>query len=375
MKTPFFRTRSSAVILALLASQPAFAAIKDIQALIESGRYSDALSVADQDLSASPRDPQTRFLKGIALAEMDRPADAIKVFKQLTEDYPELPEPYNNLAVLYAQQSEFDKAKTALEMAIRTHPSYATAHENLGDVYARLAKQAYDKALQIDSGNATAQNKLALIRQLMSTSGQGDATMIAAATPTPASRPAPAPVPAPVPVPVPAPPKPAEPAEPPKPAPAATPAPQPAPVAEPVKPEPAPAVVAPVPTPTPTVAEPSTAKSEAAIETVVLSWAQAWSSKDMPAYYGFYAKDFNPGGGQSLASWRTERQQRIGDRSGAISVEIDNLDIRMTGADTASAVFRQQYRSPTFKGDATKTLKMILRDGKWKIAQELIGVH
>lgn len=374
MKTPFFRTRSTAVILALFASQPAFAAIKDIQALIESGRYSDALSVADQDLSASPRDPQTRFLKGIALAEMDRPADAIKVFKQLTEDYPELPEPYNNLAVLYAQQSEFDKAKTALEMAIRTHPSYATAHENLGDVYARLAKQAYDKALQIDSGNATAQNKLALIRQLMSTSGQDDATMIAAATPTPASRPAPAPTSEP------AQPKPVEqlkPVEPPKPAPAVTPTPQPAPapVAEPVKPAPAPAMPPPAPAPTPTVAAPDTAKSEAAIETVVLSWAQAWSSKDMPAYYGFYAKDFNPGGGQSLASWRTERQQRIGDRSGVISVEIDNLEIRMTGKDSASAVFRQQYRSPTFKGDATKTLKMILRDGKWKIAQELIGVH
>jgi hypothetical protein len=57
-------------------------------------------------------------------------------------------------------------------MAIRTHPSYATAHENLGDIYARLASQAYDKALQIDSSNSSAQNKLALIRDLMSTAGR-----------------------------------------------------------------------------------------------------------------------------------------------------------------------------------------------------------
>jgi tetratricopeptide (TPR) repeat protein len=94
------------------------------------------------------------------------------VFSKLTEDYPELPEPYNNLAVIYAQQKQYDKAKQALEMAIRTHPSYATAHENLGDIYARLASQAYDKALQIDSSNSSAQNKLALIRDLMSTASR-----------------------------------------------------------------------------------------------------------------------------------------------------------------------------------------------------------
>ncbi|WP_230968982.1 nuclear transport factor 2 family protein [Nitrogeniibacter aestuarii] len=370
MKTPFFRTRSTVLVLALIASQPAFSAVKDIQALIESGRYSDALSVADKDLQSTPRDPQTRFLKGIALAEMDRPSDAITVFKQLTEDYPELPEPYNNLAVLYAQQSEFDKAKNALEMAIRTHPSYATAHENLGDVYARLAKQAYDKALQIDSGNAAAQSKLALIRQLMTVSGQGEATMVAAATPTPEAAPAPAPQPKP---PVEQP----KPVEPPKPAPApeAVPTPPAPPPAnpEPVKPEP---VAEPVkPEPAPTVSPPSTATAEAAIETAVLAWAQAWSSKDMPAYYSFYAKDFNPGGGQSLSRWRTERKQRIGDRAGDIHVDVDNLSIRVTGKDSASAVFRQQYRSPTFKGDTTKTLKMVLRDGRWKITQELIGSH
>jgi len=360
MKIPFFRTRSAVIVLALLSAQPAFSAVKDIQALIESGRYSDALSLADQDLSATPRDPQTRFLKGIALAEMDRPADAITVFKQLTEDYPELPEPYNNLAVLYAQQSEFGKAKNALEMAIRTHPSYATAHENLGDVYARLAKQAYDKALQIDSGNAAAQSKLALIRQLMTVSGQGEATMVATApvaAPEPAAAPQPRPAPTPTPTPAPEP-KPV-PTPAPEPVPV-TPAPTPAPVAQPVTPAPAPT---------------STEVAEAAIETAVLSWAQAWSSKDMPAYLGFYAKDFNPGGGKSLSRWRAERQQRIGDRAGSIRVDVDNLAIRMTGKDTASAVFRQQYRSPTFNGDTIKTLKMVLRGGEWKIAQELIGSH
>jgi Flp pilus assembly protein TadD len=65
----------------------------------------------------------------------------------LIEDYPELPEPYNNLAVLYAQQKQFDKARTALEMAIRIHPGYATAYENLGDLHSRLASQGVRESL------------------------------------------------------------------------------------------------------------------------------------------------------------------------------------------------------------------------------------
>src|SRR2546425_9737176 len=76
------------------------------------------------------------------------------IFTKLTQDYPELPEPYNNLAVIYASQGQYEKARAALEQSIRTHPSYATAYENLGDVYAKLASQAYDKALQLDSSNS-----------------------------------------------------------------------------------------------------------------------------------------------------------------------------------------------------------------------------
>ena len=119
-------------------------------------------------LTQHPKDARARFLKGVILTEQNRTEDAIAVFTALTEDFPELPEPYNNLAVLYAEQGNYDKAREALEMAIRTHPSYAIAHENLGDIYATLASQAYDKALQLDGRNATAGKKLALIRELFS---------------------------------------------------------------------------------------------------------------------------------------------------------------------------------------------------------------
>ncbi|MFZ2297129.1 MAG: tetratricopeptide repeat protein, partial [Aquabacterium sp.] len=139
--------------------------IADVQKLLAAGKNTEALQKADQYLNGKPRDPMMRFLRGISLSQAGRSAEAVTVFTKLTEDYPELPEPFNNLAVLYAQQGQYDKARNALEMAIRTNPSYATAYENLGDVYAKLASQAYSKALQIDTRSAVAP-KLAMVRDL-----------------------------------------------------------------------------------------------------------------------------------------------------------------------------------------------------------------
>jgi tetratricopeptide (TPR) repeat protein len=154
----------------------------EIAHLLKAGKASEALTKADQRLSANPRDPQLRFLRGVAQADSGKQGDAITTFTKLTEEYPELPEPYNNLAVLYANQNQLDKARTALEMAIRTNPSYATAHENLGDIYAKLASQAYNKALQLDATHANSvKPKLALIRELFSAEGTSKSARPAAA--------------------------------------------------------------------------------------------------------------------------------------------------------------------------------------------------
>lgn len=143
--------------------------LAEVQKLAAAGQRTEALQRADQALALNPKDAQMRFLKGVILAEQWRTTDAIGVFLQLTKDYPELPEPYNNLATLYASQSQYDKARIALEMAVRLKPGYAQAYENLGDVYAKLASQAYAKALQIDAGNESAPPKLALIREMFAT--------------------------------------------------------------------------------------------------------------------------------------------------------------------------------------------------------------
>ena len=160
----FMRALNSIPRIALLLAGLVFAAFAGAQTddyaeagkLFRSGQQAQALERVDNFLKTNPKDARGRFLKGLILTEQSKPAEAIRIFAGLTEDYPELPEPYNNLAVLYASQGQHDKARVALEMSIRTHPSYATAHENLGDIYAKMASQAYDKALQLDKSNTAA---------------------------------------------------------------------------------------------------------------------------------------------------------------------------------------------------------------------------
>lgn len=173
-RAPFLRQTLSLLLSSLLLAisllgAPAAHAddYSEVNRLISAKQFPEALAKADKYLAGKPRDPQMRFLKGVIQGETTQTAEAIETFLKINEDYPELPEPYNNLAVLYAGQSQFDKARAALEMAIRLNPRYATAHENLGDIYARLASQSYSRALQLDAGNAALPPKLALLGQLL----------------------------------------------------------------------------------------------------------------------------------------------------------------------------------------------------------------
>lgn len=313
----------------------------DVSKMLRAGQVNEAMVKADQYLAGKPRDPQMRFIKGVIQTEAGKTNDAIATFTQITQDYPELPEPYNNLAVLYAGQSQFDKARAALEMAIRTNPSYATAHENLGDVYARLASQAYGKALQLDSANAGVQPKLALIRTLFSADSR-------TATPKPAVATAPAPVPA---------------------KPASVPAPVPAPVAV-VSAKPAP-VVTPVPVQAPAPAPTASTSGDKDVEASVRSWAQAWAAKDMTAYLASYGQNFDTPGAQPRKAWESDRRTRIMGKS-SISVKVTNLSVNVQG-NKAIARFKQDYSADTLNVSSRKTLEMARVGERWVIVKESTG--
>lgn len=321
------RMRAWALSIAVSAALGTTAAVAqadpyaDVNRLVRAGQLSEALAKTDQYLATKPNDPQMRFLKGVILTESGKSSDALATFLRLTEDYPELPEPYNNLAVLYAGQSQFDKARAALEMAIRTNPSYATAHENLGDVYAKLASQAYSKALQLDAGNTGVAPKLSLIRNLFSAdTGATRQDKVAAAPAAPAAA-------------------------------------APAAAAAPVAPPPA------------TPASPGPAQGEVAA--AVQAWAQAWSSKSMQDYLGAYAPDFTPAGGQARSAWEADRRARIVPRQ-RINVEISDLDVAIDG-ERATARFRQAYASDTLNVTSLKTLDMVKSGNRWLIVRESTG--
>ena len=139
----------------------------DVSALSKSGKSAEAIAKADQYLTNNPRDPQMRFLKGVAQSQAGDMDAATTTFQTLIEEYPELPEPYNNLAVIYASQNQLDKARGALEMAVRNNPGYAVAHENLGDIYARLAHNAYNQSLKLNGNNRPLQLKLTTLTNML----------------------------------------------------------------------------------------------------------------------------------------------------------------------------------------------------------------
>jgi len=148
------------------STAPVTSVIADVHRLHSAGQTAAALAQADAYLATKPNDAQMRFLKGVILAETQRSGEAISIFQKLVDDYPDLAEPYNNLAALYAASGDYTRARTTLEQAVRANPSYATAHENLGDVYAALASQSYARAQKLEPVNGALESKLALVREL-----------------------------------------------------------------------------------------------------------------------------------------------------------------------------------------------------------------
>lgn len=300
-----------ATSLILVSASAHAAGVQDINQQFRKGDLSGALQSADTYLGKNPKDAQARFLKGLILAEQGKSNEAIQIFTALTEDYPELAEPYNNLAVLYAAQNKFDDAKSALEMAIRSHPNYATAHENLGDIYAKMASMAYEKAFQLDANNLLIKTKLALLKDMVSPQSQ-------AANRAPAAQPA---------------------------------------------------IAAPSVALAPATVKPVSAPTAIGAQAMVDAWARAWTNRDVDAYLAFYAADFMLPVGLTRADWEAQRRESIAlpDR---INVRLSGVKTRLNGPDKASVSFKQIYQSDRANTSTQKVLDLAWRDGNWFIVKE-----
>lgn len=359
-------------------------AVEEVFSLVSKGQYRQALTNVDRILEANPKDLNARFMRGVILSELNRPDEAIEAFKALNAEQPDLPEPYNNLAALYAQQRRYLDARDALEKAIRINPGYTTALENLGDLYLRLAGDVYAKAKNLEDASPETTRKLASVKNLIG----GARDVQVAANDIPAKKSAEAPAPA----------QPAAPKAEDKPvaakgkkgaktelakldAPKAE-----TPKAESPKAE-APKVEAPkAESPKAEVPKAEVAAGDAApaagaavagksfdtaaVEQAVRNWAGAWAGKDVEGYLAAYAADFRPSTPGGRAKWENQRRERIS-KPESISIEIEGLSIKQK-KDKAIATFTQHYRSPIHKSNDSKTLVLAQRDGEWRIVEERV---
>lgn len=152
----------------------------EVRALLARGDFNAALQRADAAAAAKPRDAQARFLQGVVLMDMGRDDAALGVFTSLSQQYPELPDPYNNIALLHARAGRLEQARQALAAALRNDPTHATARANLGQIYLMLAAQTWEQAAAAGTLDAPLRQRLDAVRALLGS------TPAAAAAPVPA---------------------------------------------------------------------------------------------------------------------------------------------------------------------------------------------
>lgn len=298
---------------------------EEINKLIGEKRYQEALNQINAQLSTRPKDADALFLQAITLTRLERTKEAVASYKKLIDAYPNLPEPRNNLAVLYARLGELQSAEQALQSALNTDPTYAAAHDNLSDLYKTLASIAYNKALNLDNGKQPAAplgRRLRLIDELRSNKtipieGKSPAT-----------------------------------------------------VAKTVKAA-APLKTAPEPLPQPPGATTENEKAAALndIERSVRGWANAWSQQDVAGYLNSYSAAFIPPGNIGRETWNEQRRDRI-KSPGFIKIEIEQLEIQPLNSQVASITFKQRYQSDRFSENTRKLLLLQLEEGQWRIVQE-----
>ena len=303
--------------------------LDSVRHLIDTGQHDQAQQRLKAFMARHSDDVQARFLQGLILAHQGHIQQATAMFEALTREYPDLPEPYNNLAVLYAAQGRYEAARDTLLVAMNTHPSYARVHGNLGDVYAKMASIAYDRALELNRGQKAARLKLDLISGLSLVQNEAkDDTQNAISNHVHQPQVA---------------------------------------VRQPEAAISRQSASLPVQSTTP---EASGADERRIIE-VVNAWAKAWSAKDIDAYLGFYAADFKPSRGLSRQAWQKQRRQRLrGPRY--IEVQISDPEVMLLKNETVRVRFLQDYASNVFQGKSYKQLLLTKRDDQWRILEERV---
>ncbi|WP_415887225.1 tetratricopeptide repeat protein [Neptuniibacter sp. QD37_6] len=359
-------------------------AIEQSLELSQQGNHQEALAKIEAFLAQQPNLPSALLAQGIILNNQGNKTAAKSIFKTLTKSHPDRPEAFNNLAVIYSEEGNFPQAIETLQQAFQTHPSYAQVHVNLKELYATMASQAYNKALDLSA--AEQGPSLTMINQVSTIQSSSVVPVAAAATKQPvkvaeekaekittltlktiapkgeASTTNPD---------------------------VATSSSHPEPKTQPPAKIEEKAVVVAVSKPTAAVvpatevanikeqtnAAPELPKLEtqALPESEVLAhinnWVEAWRNKNHTGYVSSYTALYRPNSKLNHQQWVKQRAQRL-IKPKFIRVELDQINIKILGENLAEAHFTQHYQSDNYKDTVTKRLMLVKVDNQWKISLE-----
>ena len=289
--------------------------IQQLESALSQQQYSRAAKTGLGVLRQHPDNIQAQFLTAVAFQHNDQPDIAERYYLQLIETNPELPEPRNNLAMIYMNQGKYDQSIDLLITSLKTHPAYATAWQNLNLLYQGLASEAYRKALSKEKNPRGVMDKI----QLSALSSLHNVS-------TPISKP-------------------------------------------PVKPievaqvEPAATIIKKAVE----IKKPAQYPIEEFIEPLQ-NWATAWSQKKFNDYIQAYSKNYK-GGKSSHQKWVEYRRSRIL-KPGSIQVQLSKFEIRSQNSSRAIIDFHQSFKSPTYRDKVVKRVRMTHINGQWKITRE-----
>ncbi len=306
----------------------------DVLALMESRQYGVALRKIDEYLLVRANDSNLLFYKGVVESDLGKSNEAIATFSRLTQEFPSLPQPYSNLAILLIAQKQYAKARGVLESALQLDENDPVALQSLGDVYARLASSFYEKSM-IKGGADMAPLTMAKRKILKEVFAVNDIVPSGGAART-------------------------------------------MPVKRAVESAPLPPVEFPRQQAKEAGAQASTRTTPAfrgtdsmqeEVRKSVLDWAGDWARLDVDKYLSHYSDDFSPSGNQSRSAWVDARRARIGGQS-AIDVKLKDLSIVVAG-DDATVDFLQQYQAGKTRIDSRKRLRMKRQNAQWVIVKEI----
>jgi len=277
------------------------------EGLISEGKDLAAISVLKRAVQEHPDVYQTWFLLGVTQARKRHFDDAIAAFGKVVQLQPELAEPHNNLAVIYNEMGNLTAAVRELEASLKLNPDYVTAHENIGDLYVKLAARSYKEALsQRENAQLRSRYENLLLIRKPATVQQTPTEHLNIETKS-----------------------------------------------EPV-----------------VTATDASSPSDQALA-VIEAWRIAWSSRDLDAYFAAYAADFDPGSNfDSVAEWKAYKQAVISKRS-FINVTINNIVVSEVAAGEIKAVFLQNFIADSFQSNNQKELLLKKVGESWKITHEL----